>query len=49
MALLVKSLTLDYSSGHGLAVGEFEPCTDSAVPAWDSLSLPPSLSLKVHT
>ena len=42
----LKRLTLDFSSGHVLAVCEFEPlvgvCTDSAEPARDSLS--PSLS-----
>ena len=36
----------DFSSGHDLTVGEFEPhlelCTDSTELAWDSLS--PSLS-----
>ena len=46
MAQLVKHLTLDFSSGHGLIVCEFEPhvqlCADSEEPAWDSLS--PSLS-----
>ena len=34
---LVKCLTLDFGSGHGLTVGEIEPdiglCTDSAEPA----------------
>ena len=43
----VKHLTLDFGSGHDLAVGEIEPqivlCTHSAEPAWYSLS--PSLSL----
>ena len=38
----VKHLTLDFRSGHGLTVHEFEPgirlCADSVVPAWDSLS-----------
>ena len=47
MAQLVKLLTLDFSSGHGLMVCETEPhvglCADSIGPAWDSLS--PSLSL----
>ena len=44
MAQSVKHPTLDFSSGHDLAVGEFEPhsglCDDSAEPAWDYLSLP---------
>ena len=43
----VKLPTLDFSSGYDLIVREFKPCiglcTDSAEPAWDSLS--PSLSL----
>ena len=38
----VKRLTLDFGSGHGLAVQEFEPliqlCADSLEPALDSLS-----------
>ena len=42
MAQSLKHLTLDFGSGHTLMVGEFEPfirlCTDSAEPAWDSLS-----------
>ena len=42
----VKHLTLDFGSGHDLTVHEIEPhiglCTDSADPAWDSLS--PSFS-----
>ena len=47
MAQSVKHQTLDLGSSHGLfMVLEFElhlgPCTDSAEPAWDSLS--PSLS-----
>ena len=46
MAQSVKLLILDFGSSHNLAVGEFEPrvglCTDSAEPAWDTLS--PSLS-----
>ena len=46
MAQSVKSLTLDFSSGHDLMVREFEPPvglhTDGAEPACDSLS--PSLS-----
>ena len=49
----VKHLTRDFSSGHDLMVGEFEPhvglCTDCVESAWDCLSLslplPCSLSL----
>ena len=37
----------DFGSGYDLMVHEFEPCIrlciDSVEPAWDSLSLPPSL------
>ena len=47
VAQWVKRLTLDFSSGHDLAVRESEHLTglraDSAEPAWDSLS--PSLSM----
>ena len=43
MAQSVGCLTLDFSSGHDLAVRGFEPHvglhTDSAEPAWDSLPL----------
>ena len=46
---LVKHLTLDFGSGHELAVCEFTPCirlhADSAEPAWDPLSFPLSLPL----
>ena len=46
MAQSAKLPTLGFGSGHDLTVGEFEPrirlYTDSAEPAWDSLS--PSLS-----
>ena len=46
VAQSVKPLTLDFSSSHDLTVCEFQPhvrlCTDSAEPAWDSLSLCPS-------
>ena len=46
MAQLVKLLTLDFGSGHGLAVREIKPhvglCALSIEPVWDSLS--PSLS-----
>ena len=42
MVQLVKLLTLDSGSGHDLTVCEFKSriglCTDSAEPAWDSLS-----------
>ena len=38
-----------WDSGHDLTVHGFKPCTglwaDGAEPAWDSLSLPPSLPL----
>ena len=43
MAQLVKHPTLDFGSGHDLAVRGIEPHVglqaDSAEPAWDSLSL----------
>ena len=45
MAESVGHLTLDFSSGHDLAVQEFEPCmgphAGSVESAWDSFS--PSL------
>ena len=48
VAQLVKLPTLNLSSGHDLTFHEFNPliwlCADSAEPAWDSLSLPLSLS-----
>ena len=48
VAQSVKRLTLDFSSGHGLSVCEFEPrvslCADSVEPAWDPLSAPPLLT-----
>ena len=56
----MKRPTLDFSSGYDFIVREFKPCiglcTDSAEPAWDSLSpslsaLPPlviSRSLKIN-
>ena len=53
MAQSVERLTLDFGSGHGLAVRGFEPrvslYTGGVEPAWDSLSLsaPPSLSLSL--
>ena len=47
MAQSVKHETLDFGSGHDLAVGEIEPRiglhVDSVEPSWDSLS--PSLPL----
>ena len=43
VAQSVECLTLGFGSGHDLRVREFKPhvglCTDSAEPAWDSLSL----------
>ena len=46
VAQSVKRLILDFRSGHGLTVLEFEPhirlCMDSEEAPWDSLS--PSLS-----
>ena len=50
VAQSVKRPTLDFGSGHDLAVHEFEPLrTVSAEPAWDSLSsLRLSLSLKIN-
>ena len=60
MAQLVKCSTLDFGSGLDLTVREFEPCiglcSDSAEPAWDSLSsslsapllLALSVSLKIN-
>ena len=51
MAQSVKCPTLDFGSGHDLTVCEFEPCvtfcTDSAEPAWDSLSSSLSLPLSL--
>ena len=48
MAWSVKRLTLDFGSGHDVAVCEIEPhirlCTGSTEPAWDSLSAPPLLA-----
>ena len=48
MAQLVKPPTLDFGSGHDLAVLEFKPCVrhhiaDRVEPAWDSLSAPSPL------
>ena len=49
MARWVELQTLDFCSGHGLAVCELEPpvglLAESVEPAWNSLSL--SLSLSV--
>ena len=49
MAQLVERPTLDFDSGHDLTGGGFKPYVrlraDSAEPAWDSRSLPLSLSL----
>ena len=55
MAQSVKRLTLDFSSGHGLTVGELQPhvglCADSTESAWGplspSLSAPPLLMLSL--
>ena len=48
MAQSVEYPNLDLGSGHDLMVCEFEPCVglcaDSEGLAWDSLSLPLSLS-----
>ena len=48
MAQAVKSLALDFGSGHNLVVHEFEPRVglhaQRMEPAWDSLSLSLSLS-----
>ena len=48
MARSFQPVTLDFGSGHDLMVREFKPhvrlCAGSAEPAWDSLSLPLSLS-----
>ena len=49
VAQSVKHLSLDFSSGHDLTVRGIKPhvrlCTDSAEPAWNSLSLLLSLPL----
>ena len=43
VAQWIKYLSLDFGSGHDLAVCEFEPhiglCADDAEPTWDSVSL----------
>ena len=47
--LLVERPALGFSSGHDLAVGEFESrvglCAESSGPAWDSRSALPLLYL----
>ena len=52
MAQSVKHPTLDFSSSHDLLVCEIKPyvglCANSVESAWDSLSLSPSLSLKIN-
>ena len=49
VAQWVKCLTLDFGLGHDLVLHGFKNhvrlCTDSVEPAWNSLSLPFSLSL----
>ena len=48
MAQLVELLTVDFGSGHDLTVPEIEAhigLCNSLKPAWDSLSLCPSLTL----
>ena len=51
MAQSVGRLTFGFGSGRDLTVCEFEPrvglCADSMDPAWDFLSLWPSLSLSL--
>ena len=60
MAQCAECLTLGFSSGHDLKVGEFEPgvvlcglTAQSLEPAWDSvspsLSAPPLLTLCLST
>ena len=44
VAELVKGRTLDSTSGRDLMVLGFEPCPDSAKPAWDSLPTPSPIS-----
>ena len=52
VAQLVKRPTLDFSSGHDLTVGEFEPrvglCADSLEPVWDFLSASSLLTLSLN-
>ena len=51
LAQWVKRPTLDFDSGHDLMVCGIEPHmglhADSSGPAWDSHSLPPSLSVSL--
>ena len=51
VAQLFEHPTLDFGSGHGLRVCEFEPrirfCIDSVEPAWNPLS--PSLLLPIFS
>ena len=53
VAQLVKHPTLDFGSGHDLAVHEIKPCirlcADSVEPAWDSLSPPLSVPPLLHS
>ena len=48
VAQSVKHPTLDFGSGHDFTIRGFKPhiglCADTVEPAWDSLSLSPSLS-----
>ena len=52
MAQSVKHPTLDFGSGHGLTVREFEPhiglLSDSVEAAWDSFSPPSLFAPPVH-
>ena len=52
MAQSIQGLTLDFSSGHDLMMGETEAQVglraDSADPAWDSLFLSLSLCASLH-
>ena len=52
VAQSVKCLTLGFSSGYDLVIGEFQPHiklhADSAEPAWDSLSLSAPSHLKMN-
>ena len=51
VAQSVKYWTLDFGSGHDLAVRDFKPCirlgTDGEEPTWDSLSAPPPFVLSL--
>ena len=52
VAQSLKHPTLNLGSGRDLTVHGIEPrvglCTDSVEPAWDPLSLPVPLSLKIN-